>query len=335
MSSRPDGLEEEAMSKSLKNVLIGTSLSAESDHVAATGLELARASGARVHLVHAWSPPPVFTGMPAEYVAGGDWWDARRREVEERLKKQAERVGIAAAGGTVALEIGAPHLALLEAAGALAADLIVVGTHEEGDRRWPRLGSTADRLIRKSHSPVLVVRPGAALPPRRVLGPVDFSPTSGAALRRGLALLAQASARRPEVQALFVLNPLEKAGSLQFTPAQITRLASDELNRFVGENVPTGFAHPECRVRTGYPAEEILAELEKWQADLVVLGTHGRSGLERMLIGSVAADVLRRAPCSVLILPTWPETVEAAEEARVGRSADWLYVSDEEPAPVA
>ncbi|HEX9641940.1 MAG TPA: universal stress protein, partial [Candidatus Krumholzibacteria bacterium] len=59
----------------------------------------------------------------------------------------------------------------------------------------------------------------------------------------------------------------------------------------------------EPTLRTGLPRQEILSELEKAPADLVILGTHGRSGFERLLMGSVAADVVRQASVSVLVVP--------------------------------
>lgn len=320
----------------LLNVVIGTSLSAESDHVVETGIALARARGAKPILVHAYFPPPAFLGMPADYVVTDDWWEVQRRDLASRLAEQAERFGIHEVNGTTRLEIGAPHQALLDIAAATGAGLIVAGTHEE-DRRWPRLGSTADRLIRKAHCPVMVVRPGSVFPPARLLAPVDFSLASASSLRRGLTLLSgiggAGGSGAPTVEALFVLNPLEQAGSLQFTPGQIARFAADELVRFLGAHMPAGFGAPYCRVRTGYPSEEILGELGEWKAELVMLGTHGRSGLERMLIGSVAAEVLQAAPCSVLIVPPDPEAVEdAAEEEAARWGADWTHVPDADAA---
>jgi nucleotide-binding universal stress UspA family protein len=314
------------MSKSSRCIVIGTSLSTESDHVVETGLALARADGAKVYLVHAYSPPASFVGVPAEYSAANEWWEVQRRDIEQRLAAQAHRTGAHEAGGRVVLEIGAPHQALLDTALAMRADLIVVGTHEESDHRWPRLGSTADRLIRKVNCPLLAVRPGSPFPPATVLAPVDFSDASESALRRGLDLLAGSGVS--SLEALFVLNPLEQAGSLQFTPEQIARFATNELERFVASYGPAASGLRRCRVRTGYPAEEILAELAEVKADLVMLGTHGRSGLERMLIGSVAADVLQSAPCSVLILPPEMEEVEEkATKAAEKKDADWAHVA--------
>jgi hypothetical protein len=115
-------------------------------------------------------------------------------------------------------------------------------------------------------------------------------------------------------------------GSLQFTSSQIERFATDELRRFVAENA--GGTPVANRVLMGFPREEILKSVEEHKADLIILGTHGRSGFERLMIGSVAAQVLERATCNVLLVPP---TAAMAENGHVRRDADWQYVSDELP----
>ena len=72
-------------------------------------------------------------------------------------------------------------------------------------------------------------------------------------------------------------------------------------------------------VRTGFAREEIVATLAERKADLAVLGTHGRSGFERLMLGSVASGVLRSAGCNLLIVPPM------AEHAEDRAGADWSY----------
>jgi hypothetical protein len=119
------------------------------------------------------------------------------------------------------------------------------------------------------------------------------------------------------------------AGSTHFTRNQIERFAREELLRFIAAN---GSGHPPhlARIRNGYPREETLAVLRERQVDLAVLGTHGRGGMERLAIGSVASEVMHQAACSLLIIP--PETTVEREDVpreQPSRSADWTYVSDE------
>jgi len=301
--------------RDVKTVLVGTSLDRESDHVVEIGSELARQHGASVELVHALDLPPVYEGLAAGDVHAGVAEDARRE-----LAAQAARLGV---GGSVRgrwhVRDGAAHRVLAETAGELGADLLVVGRR----RRFhgPSLGSTADRLIRRAACPVLVVDEGTALPVSRVLATVDLSPISGEAARTGLDLLRRGSPVPLSVEALFVLDPVERGARVHFTGAQMDRFAREELHR-----VLSGVAHEggvREAVRTGYPDREIVAEAEAWGADLVVLGTHGRGGFARLLLGSVAAEVLRRAPSSVLVVPHAAMLDEAA-----GQGADWVHMAD-------
>ena len=317
--------------KKLEKILIGSSLSAESDHVVEIALALARGSNARVYLAHAYNYPVGYDSMPSN-LPGEEalWLESERKMFEGQLADQVLRTGLVEKLGAPPMALaGASHKVLLEVAASLGVDLIVIGAADAG-RRWPTFGSTADRVIRKSNCPVLVVRPGSAFPPARVLAPVDLSTASAGALSAGLDLLTAAGGPAT-AEVLFVLNPIERDGSIQFTPEQVSRFATEELHRFVDTHLSATPAHLERRVRTGYPREEILAEIGDTPTDLVLLGTHGRSGLERLLIGSVAADVLREAPCNVLVIP--PEVAQKATEAEAAKAAtatDWsLTVSDE------
>ena len=176
-------------------------------------------------------------------------------------------------------------------------------------------------MIRKAPCPVLVVRSADAFPPARVEIPVDLSPISADALRQGMDFLRQIGAERAEKEALFVLNPLEVAGSIQFSAEQLQRLALDELRGFLKDH---DVSPDLARVRTGYPWEEILAAANERHADLMILGTHGRRGFERLMLGSVATGLLHRAACNLLVVP--PATRPQHRSLAV---TDWKAGSDE------
>jgi nucleotide-binding universal stress UspA family protein len=162
--------------------------------------------------------------------------------------------------------------------------------------------------------------------------PVDLSQISASALRQGLDFLARIGVPLTETEVLFVLDPLEVVGSIQFTPEQIERFADGELHSFLAANSP-GAVPPLTAIRNGYPRQEILAVLKERQVDLAIFGTHGRSGFARLTLGSVVADVMRHAGCNLLIVPPEASLRHAAaarrEEERAG--ADWQFVSDEVP----
>src|SRR5262249_7892316 len=160
----------------------------------------ARASGARVGLVHAFQPQWAYSAGP--YLTEAfiqETLDVEKELAEQRLADQIARLGIRKAeiAGTV-IAYGAPHRGVIE-----AAEEMRTGPARGGSTGSPYLsklfGSTADRVIRKATRPVLMVRGGLLVPPRRVLMPVDLSPLSAVAFRRGLEILGQL-ARGPETE---------------------------------------------------------------------------------------------------------------------------------------
>ena len=286
------------MTEELRTIVVGTSLDEDSEAVARLGAEAARAAGARLHLVHAFAPLPVGGGDWGASLEMGEFLAAEEDRLRAALAAQASRVG--AAGHS--LENGPPHRVLSDLAERLDAGLVVVGAATGGPIARV-LGSTADRVVRKARRPVLVARGGLGLPPGRVLAPVDLSPLSGEAFRRGLEMLRVLGGGEPfpSVEALFVLSVVQRQTAPQFTPEQVDLMAAEELERFVAAHA--GSVEVRRRVRTGNVREEILAELAAAGADLIMIGTHGRGGFDRFVIGSVAADVVREAPCSVLVIP--------------------------------
>lgn len=289
------------MLNKLEILLIGTSLTKMSDPVVRAGLDVARASGARIFLVHAFQPQWAYAGGP--YLSETfiqETLEAERMTAEKNLWDQIERLGIRPeelAGKAIAY--GPPHRVVIETADEVDADLVVVGSTESPEMA-KLFGSTADRVIRKAMRPVLMVREDLAVPPRRVLMPVDLSPLSGLAFRKGLAVLGQmAPDPAIEVEALLVMegSPRGMAGEAG---------ALTDLETFVVRNAAGSGHSVSSRLVQGTVEEEIRKRTADWRADLVILGTHGRGGFERFLLGSVAADVVRRGPASVLVIPPEP-----------------------------
>ena len=288
-------------------VLIGTSLDEESDTVVRAGLAIARAAGARVHLVHAVRIEPIL--VHAEAGMGRDLAQEQIAWREKELRRQVERVGIAASElAGCAVLAGAPHRVLTDTAGTVGAGLIAIGTTRSGPLAAELMGSTADRVLRKASCPVLLVRGELAVPPRRVLAPVDLGSLSGDAFRCGLSLLTQiAKGEEVAVRVVHAVSFLDTLAVHHQTPGgisaeQVERLAAEELRRFVLENRAEAPFRMDSAVLAGEARFEILHDLEGNPADLVVLGTHGRGGLDRMMLGSVASTVARKAPCSVLLI---------------------------------
>lgn len=294
------------MMKKFDTLLIGTSLTEASDPVVQSGVLLARRAGAKVHLAHAYSPPMTYSGAPffPDYSIG-EVLKAERAALQRQIDDQIARLGIdrtELAG--IHLAVGPAHRFLVDTARELGADLIVVGSTES-----PRLakifGSTADRVVRKAVCPVLVVRGELRVPPGRALLPVDLSPLSAEAFEAGLHFLAWiGGGAPPALEALFVMSELDRqALAPRATDNEVEQLAGQQLKRFIilhSTGVPWKI---EGVVEAGFVDTEILDRIAATSPDLVLLGTHGRGGFERFLLGSVAATVIRQGTCSVLVIP--------------------------------
>jgi nucleotide-binding universal stress UspA family protein len=320
------------MLKKIETVLIGTSLTEASEEVVRTGLKVARAAQARVALVHAYAPRVAYGGapfvpeLPMEGVIEAEK-DSLRREMES----QAGRLGIKPeelAG--FELGLGPAHQMIMETARQIDASLIVVGA-AESPRLAKLLGSTADRVVRKATCPVLVVRRDLPMPPARVLLPVDLSYLSAEAFHEGLEVLGLLSRERelPELEALYVVTDLDRqlfASELasEEAPEGAETHAREELERFLVRHVAGSPFEVAPRLVSGYVEDEILLRIREWEPNLVVIGTHGRSGFERFLVGSVAGRVIREGGTNVLVVPPavareQSEAVrEALQEVRVG-----------------
>lgn len=292
----------------LQNIVAGTSLDMASDRVVARAAELAKRSGARLHLAHAHALPLALYAAPAGLATvPPDLLDAERQIRQELLSQQLDRIGIDAELVTSSLiEAGTPHRVILEAAKTCEADLIVLGGSEEGS--FQLLGSNADRVLRKAVCPVWVVQTREALVADRILAPVDLSEIAGECLGRGLAVLDSVfGSARPPLEALLVVTAGDFEADPDKSPAEVEAAALAELKLFLSG--VAGAEQAGTAIRSGDVRAEILAASRE-KSSLLVLATHGRSGFERFLLGSVASDVAAKSDQDVLIVP--PAAASAA-----------------------
>ena len=148
---------------------------------------------------------------------------------------------------------------------------------------------------------------------KRILVPTDFSNTSAAALRYAIVLARRFAAR------LYFLHVPDHRGALAETEYPIGLLetmenvAHDRLRQLLSDE-ETKELLPDCAIRIGHPAEEIVQYAREHAIDLIVMGTHGREGVMRAVLGSVAETVVRRAPCPVLTVHRPESEFVMAEE---------------------
>jgi nucleotide-binding universal stress UspA family protein len=138
----------------------------------------------------------------------------------------------------------------------------------------------------------------------RILCPVDFSRSSRAALRHAVALACDDGAA---LTVLHVVDPLlAQAGRVRFRRPLVENEARKQLERLARSiaRSASGAQEPAIRLEVGQAGEKILETAKSIQADLIVIGTHGLTGLGRLLLGSTAEHVLHRAAVPVLAIPS-------------------------------
>lgn len=185
-------------------------------------------------------------------------------------------------------------------------DLIVMGTHGRRGLGHLFLGSVAEEVVRLAPCPVLTIReretPAPVKAVKHILVPVDFSEYAQQALAYAKQIAAAYQAR------LQLLHVVEKAihpafymgtgpSVLVYQP-ELKDRAKEEMRKLLRETKGPEVA-ADLHVFEGYAARDLISFAETYASDLIVIATHGRTGFEHMLMGSVTEKVVRRAPCPV------------------------------------
>jgi nucleotide-binding universal stress UspA family protein len=187
----------------------------------------------------------------------------------------------------------------------LGCDLIVLGTHGRTGLERMLTGSVAEMVLRNACCPVLALRApdhhSNEAPIRVVLHPTDFSDRSDAALGIARSLARDHGAK------LVILHvaPCDLLPSAVADTAMDTLVYQLPLEEIRDHTEGRDLKYrPDIQLRRGHAATMILQAARELDVDLIVMGTHGRTGLRRLVMGSVAEGVLRCAPCPVLTVKT-------------------------------
>ena len=290
----------------LKQLLAATDLSAPSRHAVDRGFRIASATGASYSVMHAIELDMIDA---LRELIGDDTADVKQK-LENQARKQLSTLltdpthnqGVSAKPVIVS---GPPLASIVANADALQADLLILGVRGEDYLRRLLLGTTASRLLRKTtRHPILVVKQPPYAPYRRLLVPVDFSPVSVKSIRLGRWLAPDA-----EIVLLHAFEvPFEsKLSFAGVEEAQIARYRvaarNDAMKRVhhlaslagleVGDYTPL--------VMLGDPSQHAIAQEQELGCDLIVMGKHGTSVTEELLLGSVTQHVLAESQSDVLI----------------------------------
>lgn len=303
----------------IKKIAVGIDFSEQSNAAARHALNIARHTGAELVLVHVGTVLEAGDPLPEAIQTSVKEWENIVREQlaadRNRLDELRERLEGQGAEVSHMIIDGFPDTGLVEAAKDLGADLTVTGTHGRTGVKRFLLGSVSERVVRLSERTVMVARPAGdgASGYRRVLVPTDFSDSAERALQ--LALVMAAPDATIELVHYWQL-PVVAAG--YYAPVTAADKAVAPIRDALEEQAEAqGQGHIDRYGRPGLnltfeavqaaPAYGIQDRLEGESHDLVVMGSHGRRGVRRFLLGSVAEVTVRHAPCSVVVVHGAPD----------------------------
>ncbi len=279
--------------------------------------------GSTIHVVEAVaSGLAVFGGPwpPLPPVDTATFDDAIRRQAEKHLDIARTRLMAAGRSAETSVASGRPADVIVSLAEQTGADIVVVGSRGHGTLESMLLGSVSAEVVDRAHVPVLVAR-GSAI--ERVAYAWDGSACAEQAAH---ALMDWGVFAASEIHVISVADAAlpwwadvdtvgeEVVAAAYEEAAEPSRTQHEQLARDMANRLQEAGLEARPERRDGDPAEQIVNVAESWEADLVVMGTHGRTGLRRLLMGGVARNVLHHAPCSVLIVREQPADEETTPE---------------------
>ncbi len=291
----------------IATVLVATDLSDASRKALRYAGAVAKNSGAELHVVHV---SEIDYAIPGPARPGSDPFTSETKE-GQALKEQI----IADIGQPIAPifhgRVGRAYDQICRCAEELRAGLVIMATHGRSGLKRFALGSNAERVVQHSTSPVLIVRAQEReiisetqeLRLQSILVPTDFSESSRAALSQGLIFARRFHARLVLFHSFTgpVFTSPDPASRHQLGN-EMRAAAEAQMREFILGLDSEGIDF-QTEVRPGPAAEAICDFAAAQEIDLIVISTHGRTGLKHVLIGSVAEHVVRSAPCPVLVVP--------------------------------
>ncbi len=284
-----------------ESVLIPTDGSDGTAAAVREGIELAHRYGATIHALSV-----IELAYTEESVADAGVWESvfatRKKECEAAVEAVDEAVASAdhELSVTTTIRQGYPATEIIAYADQHDVDCIVMGTHGRTGVRRYLLGSVTSSVVRRSTRPVMTVQltdPPAPASHDAILIATDGSAGSQSAVAEAIDLARQYDAT------LHILSVVETKFATRAPIRSALETEANEAITAVVEQTPADL-DTETHCFTGVVHEAIAETIANTDAGLLVLGTHGRRGLDRLLLGSVAERMIRTADIPVLIVPS-------------------------------
>lgn len=277
--------------KLIKNILVALDFRDSTETIVSNAMMFAKKFKSKVTLIH----------ILPENIENEKVGDLVKKAAHEELEKINERFK------KENIEMGEPILKfgnysdrIVFASKETGASLIILGAGEKKNKDSYQLGTTAGKVMRRSSKPVFVIKNNQDLTEiKNILCPVDFSDESSHALNNAIAIarlfdskLVVLSVYIPFVQTITRIDPVE-VNSQREVDQEL------DLKRFLEKHNMQSINYVQ-EIAGGEPDEEILKAIERHNIDLLSMGTTGRSGFNKILLGSVAEKVTREVLCSFI-----------------------------------
>jgi nucleotide-binding universal stress UspA family protein len=315
---------------SIRNILVPIDFSTISIQTIESAKRLAHRFGASIHLahVHHWQYPADFVGpMISSGFLPQSFEEQRNKRLAEELKTIASKARLSPRDQTHLRTGASAFHEICKLAQEIRADLVVMPTHGYTGLKHVFLGSTAERVVQHSPCPVFVVRSkkrksqtGQPVTPRTILVPTDFSRCSREGLQYAIGFANEFGARIILLHATYLGYIYSSEGTALYDIPGLQEAARKHAERKMRDLVRAinfGRVKFSTAFTEGSPALDICAFAKHHDVDLIITSTHGLTGFQHVLIGSIAEKVVRHALCSVLVVPSHPK-IRMANLAKAG-----------------
>jgi len=303
MPTRRNPAAKDIKGETMRNILMASDLSSRSDRAFDRAVQVSRQFKTGLHVLHV-----LDRDLP--------------REIQEELLDNAEKTLKAQAGrvrkkvseavakpkskkDAVVVAAGSPAQTIIEQSKKLKADLIVTGAHKKDSLRDLFIKSTAEKLLRFSEKPVLIVKNATRAEYKKIVVGMDFSDHSLKALHMALTMFPAAKVHVVHAYSL-PFRGLVKDRDLEAFTIDQRKEGMDKilavLGRKLGKGKAKAFAQMKVVMKDDQPSASVHAEVRKIGADLVIIGTHGKSDLLTGFVGSVARDMIHNCKADVLVV---------------------------------
>lgn len=290
----------------IDKILVPTDFSENADHALGYAIELGKASGAELHLLHV-PVVPTYLLMDLSYSPGPEVVTRIHEEAQEALDERVEELEAAGVRHVEVLREGTVHEVIGDYASETGVSVIVLGTHGRTGVAKLLYGSVTERVVKTAKAPIVVVPLGAAPMPTSLVVAYDFSEPAKRAAETARALHGTFPGSIHLVHTyLDVWAEYTDRGAVVGEAAERRREAlarglEEMLTDAANELFSIDAQAVQCHLVTGDPAKGILAVADEVGASLICAGTTGKSGVARVLLGSVARRLLHDSKVPILL----------------------------------